>query len=322
MFETIYSCLLRLFPPAFRRQYQEESLRLLRDRLRDEASFLRRLRLVLDLVVDIAGVLPQAYRNTYVNVTTAGTLTPQLDGVPSFRTLNQEPIRREVIFIASICAMTGLAIFAFVMGRPAFYRSAAWNGRRSPIESVIEHLNQPTSPESADNGYSDAPAGSSPKATAVHSATAKPAASPLTQPVPQPAWPAEPGPIAELVGAANNASPDSLAPAVIAVNLSGRWNLLSPGSSGTAAGEADLPRWFHFAQDSTRLTGTAGTDSTERSPILHGFVDGGSVSFEVQNKQSTFRYDLRLEGKVLRGTLSVRSASGTSSTNVWLQGVR
>jgi len=317
MFETIYSCLLRLFPPAFRRRYQEESLRLLRDRLRDEVSFLRRLRLILDLVVDTAGSLPQAYRNTYANVTTAGTLAPQLDGVPSFRSLNQEPIRREVIFIASVCAMTGLAIFAFVMGRPAFYRSA-WNGHRSPIESVIEHLNQPTSPESADNGYSDAPAGSSPKATAVHSATANPAASPSTQS----AGPAEPGPIAEVVGSSNNAPPNTLAPAVIAVNLSGRWNLLSPGSSGTAAGEADLPRWFHFAQDSTRLTGTAGTDSTERSPILHGFVDGGSVSFEVQNKQSTFRYDLRLEGKVLRGTLSVRSASGTSSTNVWLQGVR
>jgi hypothetical protein len=318
MFETIYSCLLRLFPSAFCRQYQEESLRLLRDRLRDEASFLRRLRLILDLVVDIAGGLPQAHRNSYENVTTAGTLAPQLDGVPSFRTLNQEPIRREVIFIASVCAMTGLAIFAFVMGRPVLYRSAALNGHRSPIESVIEHLNQPTSPDSADNGYSDAPAGSLPKATGVNAVTAKSAASPLGPP----AGAAQLGSDVEAVASSNNASPSTLAPALVAINLSGRWNLLSPGSSGIAAGEADLPRWFHFAQDSTRFTGTAGTDSTEQYPILHGFVDGGSVSFELQNKQRTFRYDLRLEGKALRGTLSIRSASGTSSTNVWLQGVR
>jgi hypothetical protein len=294
MFETIYSCLLRLFPSAFRRQYQEESLGLLRDRLRDERSFLRRLRLVADLLVDTAGALPQSYRNSYANVTTAGSIAPQLDQGPSFRTLNQEPIRREVVFIASVCAMTGLAMFAFVMGRPALYH-AATNGHRSPIESVIERLNQATNPSAADQGYANAPIAS------VAGSTPAAAASPAL---------AQPGPLAEVATSSSN----TLAAVPIPVNLSGRWSLLR-----TDGGDTDLPRWFTFAQDSTRLTGTAGTNATGQYSILNGYVDGGSVSFELQNKQSTFRYDLRLEGKALRGTLSIRDAEGTRSTNVWLR---
>jgi hypothetical protein len=48
MSKKIYACLLRLFPSAFRRHYEEESLQLLRDLLHDEKGFLRRLRLSFD----------------------------------------------------------------------------------------------------------------------------------------------------------------------------------------------------------------------------------------------------------------------------------
>ena len=42
MSEKIYTCLLRLYPPAFRNKYREEALQLYRDRLRDEIGMFRR----------------------------------------------------------------------------------------------------------------------------------------------------------------------------------------------------------------------------------------------------------------------------------------
>ncbi len=85
MSEKIYAYLLRLFPSAFRRHYEEEALQLLRDRLSDERGLFRRLRLSFDLMVDMIVALPQAYRNSYPDVTVAASLTPQFDGVPPKR---------------------------------------------------------------------------------------------------------------------------------------------------------------------------------------------------------------------------------------------
>jgi hypothetical protein len=161
MSEKIYACLLRLLPPSFRRRYQEEALQLLRDRFRDERGFYHRLRLILDLITDIVGALPQAYRNSYAEVAAAASLTPQFDGVPSFRILQKEPLRRGAIATAGILSVTALATFAFVMGHPIPYHPATQNGPISPIESVIERLNQPLSPNSAENRRSDAPEPSS-----------------------------------------------------------------------------------------------------------------------------------------------------------------
>jgi hypothetical protein len=134
MSEKIYVYLLRIFPSAFRRHYEEEALRLIRDRLNDEKSFLLRIRLSFDLIRDIVGALPQAYRNSYAEVAAAASLTPQFDGVPSFRILQKEPLRRGAIPTAGVLSVTALATFAFVMGHPTPYRTAAQNGPMSPIE--------------------------------------------------------------------------------------------------------------------------------------------------------------------------------------------
>jgi hypothetical protein len=109
MSEKIYAYLLRLFPSAFCRHYQDEALQLYRDRLRDESGFLRRLRLTLDLITDIARALPLAYDNSYSAVATAAQLTPKLDRLPSFQTLQQEPLQRGAMASASVLAVTAFA---------------------------------------------------------------------------------------------------------------------------------------------------------------------------------------------------------------------
>ena len=62
MSEKLYTLLLRLYPAAFRREYGDAALQLFRDRLRDERGFLPRLRLWLDLLVDLGLSLPPEYR--------------------------------------------------------------------------------------------------------------------------------------------------------------------------------------------------------------------------------------------------------------------
>jgi len=64
MSERIFACLLRLYPARFRQRYQAEALQLIEDRLRAERGFLRRRRLWVELLADLASGLPQAYRNT------------------------------------------------------------------------------------------------------------------------------------------------------------------------------------------------------------------------------------------------------------------
>jgi hypothetical protein len=307
MSEKIYAFLLRLLPTAFCGHYEEESLRLFRDRLRDETGLARRLRLTLDLLVDIFRALPQAYRNSYASVAAAAPLTSHFDGVPTFRTLRAEPIRREVIVIAGVCAITVLATFTFVMGLSVPYRLVTPDGRMSPIASVIDRLNRPISPTPVDTGampatseVNQSPQPSNEIAKAHSSSRSSPAAASSA-----------PLMVKKPMAISNVTSP----PLPVAnVDLSGRWT--------TVIGASDVPRWFLFTQDSVKLTGTAGPDSSQRYRILHGLVAGDSVSFELQDAQSTFRYDLRFTDKALRGTLAISTRNETRSTTVLLRRIQ
>ena len=349
MSEKMYAYLLRLFPSAFRKQYQDEALQLYRDRLRDEKGFLGRLRLSLDLITDIARALPLAYRNSYSEVATAAPLPARSDRVPSFQTLQQEPLQRGAMASASVLGVTAFATFTFVIGRPAPYFSEPQHGPISPIQSVIERLNQPISPDSVDNnGGSYAPtqassdtrqSEASPSSAAVlSSGTSLRAATKITPASrtqeqnpdagkPNLALPllsssslaqgqSEPIREAEPSATSSYASPRSSTAA--ASNLSGRWSL----SFGAAEEGANAPEWFIFKQDSGELTGIGGLNSTQRYPIIHGLVADNSVSFELDIGKRRFLYNLRLEDEMLRGTLSVSGTNEMRSTSVWLKHVQ
>src|SRR5580698_6658311 len=91
MSEKIYTRLFCLYPSGFRREYEDEALRLIRDRLRDETGLFGRARLRWDLVADALAGLPSAYRNSYA-VTEAGRLSLNAAGVPSFKILDEETL--------------------------------------------------------------------------------------------------------------------------------------------------------------------------------------------------------------------------------------
>lgn len=110
MFERIYAWLLRLYPSHFRKAYGDEALQLLRDRVRDERGFLPRLRLWLDLVVDLAVSIPQEYR--HVQPVLAGVSVQQrFDGLPSFYVLGGESPRFGALLFG--CALSLAALCAF-----------------------------------------------------------------------------------------------------------------------------------------------------------------------------------------------------------------
>ena len=333
MSEKIYAYLLRLFPSAFRKHYQEEALRLIRDRLSDERGFFLRLRLSFDLITDLIGALPQAYRHSYAEVAAVAAPTPRFDAIPLFRVLQKEPIRGGTIVFAGALSLTVAAAFMYVMVQPVPYHPVARNGRISPIEAVLEHLNQPMTTDlagielsdasastSADTGRSVSATGAAPQLapSAQHipddHISAAAAAEPSSQPpVSQQAVPRHPEGI--LVPARSPSPFNMQTPAAVA-NLSGEWALRSAG------GDAGIPRWFIFRQDGAELRGAGGQDFTERYPIIHGVVAGESVKFELNNRRRTFLYDLRFEGKELRGTSSIKIANEIRSTTVWLKRIQ
>jgi hypothetical protein len=312
MSEKIYVCLLRLFPSAFRKQYEEEALRLLRDRLSEERGFFSRLRLCFDLLEDMISALPQAYRNSYAEVAPAASLTNHFDAVPLFRVLQKEPLQRGAVVLGSVLSLTTLAIFTYVLNRPVLHRAPGRNEPMSPIEFVIEHLNRPISPDSASGIRPDilesASAERAPTETQFATADAALAASgqPLVQSQPQAIRNASQG--------ANPSNTQDRMPAAIVANLSGIWT----GSFRTASGGTDVPQLFILQQEGAKLTGTGGPDSTEQYSIINGSVAADSAQFEMNMGQSRFLYDLKVENNALRGFVSISGTNQMHAAKVWL----
>ena len=157
MSEKIFMRLLRLYPASFRRRYGGEALLLIRSRFRDETGLVKRARLWWDLVVDALRGLPSAYRNSYV--VTAAPLSAGSAVVPSFHMLVKEPLGKGSVFVAGTVSVMTLLLVAFELGRPIAYQSIyGSNGEMSPLEAVVQRLNQGLT---ADLGSSDSQQGPS-----------------------------------------------------------------------------------------------------------------------------------------------------------------
>ena len=108
--------------------------KLIRDRLRDETGFFKRTRLLWDLVTDVLVGLPQAYRNSYA-ATEAASLSPNAEGIPSFKVLDEEPIGRGSILLGGTLSLATIVAFGFLLSRSMARLSVPGsNGRMSPIE--------------------------------------------------------------------------------------------------------------------------------------------------------------------------------------------
>ena len=319
MSEKIYACLLRLFPPAFRRQYQQEALRLLRDRLRDEKGFFRQLRLGFDLSVDLIGALPQAYRNSYPKVAAA----PHFEGAPSFQLLQKEPMRRGVVLTGGFVSVTALAAFIYVMQGPVAFHPAERKGHKSPIELVMEHLNQPLTVDTAKKAPSAAfqsdstaagnqsarvvdqnpsPVDSGPAPSRMFATSSRAASPQFSQPAPIRVVTRS---ASGLTSQASGAVLTPLATATVLESVSAGWT----GSWRAVDGDADLPQWFSLRQNGAKISGTGGPSPSAQYPIFDGLVGGESISFELHVGQRTFLYDLKFQDQGPRGTVSVTNAN-------------
>jgi len=324
MSEKLYACLLQLFPPAFRKQYQQEALRLLRDRLRDEKGFLRRLRLGLDLLSDLIRALPQAYRNSYPQAIPSSP-APHFEGGPSFQVLKKEPVRRGVVLIGGLVSVTTLAAFIYVMQGPVALHPAERKGHKSPIELVMEHLNQPLTADPADKALSTA-VRSEPTASRDQTANAidqdvdraksGPAPSRAVATSSALAQIVLPTPIRVQVRSADGFTPDAPAPVLESVSAgsTGCWRAMD--------GDADLPTWLSLKQDGAKVSGTGGLNPSAQFPVLDGVVTGHRISFGLHAGQRTFHYDLKFQDQELRGTASVTTANGTRTASVRFERVR
>lgn len=160
MFEKIYTRLLLLYPSRFRKEYKDEAQQLIQDRLHDETGFFRRARLWLDLVADLFLGLPQAYKNSYAAERTTA-IVPNIEGVPSFKVLDTEPLRGGPILVAGTASLCAIVAFGFVMSHPQAYAPLSGSNKQiSSIEAVLERVNKVTSPDS-NIGAANEPANSS-----------------------------------------------------------------------------------------------------------------------------------------------------------------
>ena len=117
MSEKIYAWLLRLYPSGFREIYGAEALQLFRDRARDETGLVPRLRFWLDLLFDLAVSIPRAHRFA------PATPTRQCcGGPPSFRVLEEKPLRRGALFFGGILSVAALGGFPVLMNQAGNYR--------------------------------------------------------------------------------------------------------------------------------------------------------------------------------------------------------
>jgi hypothetical protein len=155
MSEKMFTRLLRLYPSKFRKEYEGEALQLIRDRFRDETGFFKRIRLLWDLVADVFAGLPQAYRISCA-ATEAASFSPNVEGIPSFKLLDVEPIGRGSIFLGGSLSLSTIIVFGFLLSRSiAHLPVPGSNGRMSPIEAVVERLNRATPPDMITSGSDD-----------------------------------------------------------------------------------------------------------------------------------------------------------------------
>lgn len=143
MCEKFLALLFRLYPPAFRERYLAEALLLCRDRRHYETGIYRSVRLACDLLVDYFAGLPRAWQ-TSCTVVTARSQVSDAQLVPSFRLLNVEPLRPASILLGGMLSLTAIGVFALILRATPLHPI---EGRAlSPIDSVLQRLNQPALP--------------------------------------------------------------------------------------------------------------------------------------------------------------------------------
>jgi len=116
MSEKIYARLLRLYPSRFRAAWGDEALQLFRDRMRDETGFFPRLRLWLDLLVDLVVSLPGEQRHPHRMPAAVG------GAVPSFDLLEPARLRFGSLIFGGALSMAAFGACSFLINQAGKYQ--------------------------------------------------------------------------------------------------------------------------------------------------------------------------------------------------------
>ena len=104
MFDALCALLLRLYPAGFRREYGREAARLLRDRARDERGAFRRVRLLMDLAVDLAATRLHGWHAPPPAIA-------RVDGAPRFDIIEIEGPRPRALAAGTLTSVLLFASF-------------------------------------------------------------------------------------------------------------------------------------------------------------------------------------------------------------------
>jgi hypothetical protein len=104
MFENVCALLLRLYPAEFRRAYGREAVQLMRDRARHERGVLRRIRLLMDLAIDLCATFLHGWQP-------AKPLLARVYGAPRFDIIDVHGPRPEALAAGLLTSIFMFATF-------------------------------------------------------------------------------------------------------------------------------------------------------------------------------------------------------------------
>jgi hypothetical protein len=121
MFERLCALLLRLYPAEFRRSYGRDAVQLMRDRARDERGVLLRLRLLVDLAVDVFATSLHGWQRPEPSLA-------RLDGAPRFDIIEGQGLRPQALAAGMLTSILMFAGFALLFQPRAFPNTPAQLG--------------------------------------------------------------------------------------------------------------------------------------------------------------------------------------------------
>lgn len=87
---------------------------------------------------------------------------------------------------------------------------------------------------------------------------------------------------------------------LMAADASGTWTgTLTPGDSTEGR-----PAYLVLRQDGAKLSGTAGPNADQQHTIENGKIEGDTLTFEVSGESGAMKFNLKLAGDEINGTLT------------------
>ena len=137
MFESFCALLLRLYPAEFRRAYGREAMQLMRDRTRHERGVFLRVRMLMDLALDLGATSLRGWQSSE-------PLLARVDGPPVFEIIDSDGPRPEALAVGMLASLLMFATFTLLLQPKALPNALAYLSERSGFETPGADSNHST----------------------------------------------------------------------------------------------------------------------------------------------------------------------------------